>query len=509
MDTKVPQGVAALLAVGATVGAHAVDLSTISTSNILFVSGSTAIDNTIIQRFINTTDGLCGGSIDVYSDTNTGVKFVAVACLSGSRATAFGISLNTPIAVIKEDNADSVNGIAPVNANTAIPFPTVTSVNATNCGAASPHICGGGVTATNRAPNFGYSDVEAKLFGASTANLNVNASVDQVFGIGASLGFYHALQNLQGLTADDNIVHVPSLHRPQLYSMLQGVLPPSILVNTAGTTDASVTTELFGTNTNANSFCGHATTPCATADANNLYLCLRGQSSGTMQISQVYFSRAGCSGSAGFFAAPTHPSCAADGCGWVTATFQSDPSFVGASTGDVLTCLQAHDAAGQFAIGIVGTDNFWGANQPIAARRDWRFIRLDGVMPSIENAAADKYEYWARSVSYAPKAGRPNSAAGVAGGLASVAAQIGSVGTVVAVNTAFQNTAPAFDAGFLAISGVGSNTPNPSNVSQATFRTNPVNSQSKGTASSTNNCQVPNLDLLAPDFANDAVWAVP
>jgi hypothetical protein len=517
MNTRISQAVAAALTLGATVGAHAIDMSGVSTSNILYISGSTAIDNGIQQRFINTTDGLCAaGTIDIYAGTQAGVKFTGVACNASARATSFSpITLNAPIAYFKEDNAGSRNGIDPVNNATAIAFPTPGLMTTANCpgttlngGTSSPHTCNASVTATNVAPQFGYSDVNAQLFGAATTNLNTSASLDTLFGIGASLGFYHALQQLQGLTADDNVADMPSLTRGQVYSILQNILFPAILKNSSGTTNAGATTQLFGTNTVAASFCGNATTSCVTSDVNNIYICQRGQSSGTEQTSQVYFGDIGCTSGNNAFLAPTTATCSASGCGWSTS-FNSDISFAGSGTGDVLSCLQGHDSIGHFAIGIVGIENGWGTYQTNAARKDFRFIKINNVVPSFENVAADRYQYWAQSASYAPKAGRPNVAAGVAGGLASAAAQIGSAATVAALNNSFNYTAPAFDGGFLAIPGVGTNVPNASSVTALNFRSNPVNTYNRGAPTATNECQPPAMDSTAPDSSDFPTWAGP
>jgi hypothetical protein len=228
-----------------------------------------------------------------------------------------------------------------------------------------------------------------------------------------------------------------------------------------------------------------------------------------MQTSQVYFGNIGCAAGAAGFSQPTHTACASDGCGWVTSTYSSDTVFAGNGTGDVLTCLQNHDSQGHLALGIVGVENGWGPYTTNTARKDWRFIKINGVGPSFENVASARYTYWAQSASYSPKAGRGNVPTGVAANLATAASQVGSVGTVAALNSSFNYTAPAFDGGFLAIPGVGSNTPNPSSASVATFRSNPVNSYNRGAATPTNNCQIPTLDLTAPDSSDFPTWAVP
>ena len=511
MNTKITQAVATALALGATAGAYAVDMSTVAAGSIVYVSGSTAIDPGLQAYFTNTTAGLCGAAIDIYSGTNAGVKFQAVACTGGAHA---GTNNGVAIAYIKEDNAGSLNGITPVNNATAIAFPSSTLMTAANCGAASPHTCGTNVTAVNVMPNYGFADVNAELFAAAglaapTGNLTENNSVDTAFGLAASLGFYHALQQLQlgltGTNADDAEAHMPSLTKGQIYTLLvnsAGLLPPSFIVNTAGTANAGATTEVFGSSSGAN-FCGTNAT-CATADATQVYTCIRGQSSGTMQTSQAYFGKIDCATGVTKFNPPTVASCATDGCSWAAAN-NTNASFAGAGTGDVLSCLQGQDAVGHFAIGIVGLENAWSTDQTNTNRRDWRFIKINDVIPSLENIASNRYEYWAQSAGYAPAAGRPNVAAGVAGVTAGLLAQVGPAAVIQALNSGLTHTVlPPFHNGFLAIPSVGTNVPNASNQTNAQFLANPVNSFTRGLPS--NNCQYPTLDITAPDSSVYPTW---
>jgi hypothetical protein len=511
MNTRITQAVATALALGTTAGAYAVDMSTVAAGSIVYVSGSTAIDPGLQSAFTNTVDGLCGAAIDVYAGTNAGVKFQAVACTGGAHA---GGNNGVAIAYIKEDNAGSLNGITPVNNATAIAFPSSTLMTAANCGAASPHTCGTNVTAVNVMPNYGFSDVNAELFAnaglaAPTGNLTENNSVDTAFGIAASLGFYHALQQLQlgltGTNADDTEAHMPALTRGQAYTLLvnsAGLLPPSFIVNSAGTTNAGATLEVFGSSSGA-SHCGTNAT-CATADANTVYTCVRGQSSGTMQTSQAYFGSIDCAGGVSKFNPPTVASCATDGCSWAAAN-NTNAVFAGSGTGDVLSCLQGQDAVGHFAIGIVGLENAWSTDQTNTNRRDWRFVKINDVVPSLENIASDRYEYWAQSAGYAPNAGRPNVAAGVAGVTAGLLPSMGTAAVIQGLNAGLPHTvAPVFHNGFLAIPSVGTNTPNASSVTNAGFVSNPVNSFTRGLPS--NNCQRPTLDVTAPDSSTYPTW---
>src|SRR5262249_53376852 len=148
-------------------------------------------------------------------------------------------------------------------------------------------------------------------------------------------------------------------------------------------------------------------------------------------------------------------------------------------------------------------------------RRDFRYIRVDGVVPSIENVAAGKYLYWAQSSDYIPNAGRPNTATGVAGQIAAAfsnaATVIGNVGQISALNQHFEYTIPAFDGGFLALPASGGQIPNPATGSVVTsFQGNPVNTYTRANGGgSPNNCQTPYASSVAPNVGVPPVWATP
>jgi len=506
MNTRITQAVGAALALGAAAVASAVDITGVPAGNILYVSGSTAIDSGLSGRFTNTVDGLCAaGTIDIYAGTTAGVKFQGVACTGGANA---GANNGVAIAYLKEDNAGSLNGIQPVNDAVTLNYPSQALMTGANClpnafNAGATHACTATVTSVAHVSNFGFADVNAEMFqmvplNAPTANLNVSNSLDALFGIGANLGFYHALQSVQGLPQDDLEADMPTLTRNQIYTILQGggLLPPSIISNTAGTANAGA----------ANVAWGGTVGSTTTVDTGNVYICVRGQSSGTMQTSQAFIGNIDCAAGVPKFAAPTVASCSTDGCSWAAAN-TTNLSFAGSGTGDVLSCLQGQRDARHFAIGIVGAENLWSTDQTNTARRDWRFIKINDQFPSIENAASDRYQYWAQGAGYAPKAGRPNVAAGAAAVTAGQLAAIGSAAVIQGLNaavTAAHTQQPLFHNGFLAIPSVGTNVGNASSATNAAFVANPVSNFTRGLPA--NNCQSPVLDLTAPDTSNYPTW---
>ena len=201
MNLTVKSAVAAVLAVGAAGAASAVDISTITpATNILYSSGSTAIDPVLTDYFIQTATPICvAGTIDVYSSTVT-PKFTAIACTASNATT--GIAAGTNIAIVKEDNGGSLFGIQGVQNITfagspfttgGLQFPTLTQLanTATFCtttakaavtsaglGAYTLHTCGTATTVAKVTPALGFADVEAALFGVSaTAPVALTASL--------------------------------------------------------------------------------------------------------------------------------------------------------------------------------------------------------------------------------------------------------------------------------------------------------------------------------------------
>lgn len=536
LNSKVSQAVTAALALGAAAAAQAaapaaVTIGTVPAGNILYISGSTAITPALLDYMVNATNPLCDktqGTPVVYTGTESGGAFNAVSCVAASRV---GLAAGTKIAIIKENNAGSKNGILPISAPTAnfVSYPNTTAANFdANCVPAAAPITQQGflpyfpvtcdttypiVTSTASTGPYsalGYADVEAAVFGLNPTNVGSGSSVDTPFGIALSLGAYHALQLAEGLTANNTIANMPTLSRVQLAGMFNGFVTDWTHVSGLST-NASVGAQSvhFGNSglNGANHVCYDGTQDSTAADCQagtqasvaetphdtTIYFCERGQSSGTQQTNQIFFAGEGCIGSPIKFLAPTTSSCLASGCAWSAATFGTNQVFAGAGQGDDLSCLEGHDEQGQFAISLSSTDQAWGtvavANN-LQAKADWRFIRIDGAAPSNENIAAGKYDLWAQSAFYFATAG-VNLPTGneltLQKFFTAAATQIGP-DTTAAIDLGLQRSNPTLDGGLLAIP-IGSATPPTPSESQGTFRAAPVNSFLRNNPG--NNCQPP------------------
>jgi ABC-type phosphate transport system substrate-binding protein len=536
LNSKVSQAVTAALALGAAAAAQAaapaaVTIGTVPAGNILYISGSTAITPALVDYMVNATKPLCNkaaGTPVVYTGTETGGQFNAVSCIA---ASSLGLPANTKIAIIKENNAGSKNGILPLSAPATNPvsYPQTTAAGfdghcvpaaapitqagflpyfPVTCDATYPIVTSTATTGPYSA--LGYADVEAAIFGLNPTNVGSGSSVDTPFGIVLSLGAYHALQGAEGLTENNTLANMPTLSRVQLAGMFNGFVTDwTHVFGTGSGSSVGAQSVHFGNSglNGANHVCYDGTQNSTAADCQagtqasvavaphdtTIYFCERGQSSGTQQTTQIFFAGEGCIGSPIKFLAPTTVSCLASGCTWSAASFGTNEVFAGNGQGDDLACLEGHDEQGQFAVSLSSTDQAWGAvavANNLQAKADWRFIRIDGAAPSNENIAAGKYDLWAQSAFYYATSGA-NLPTGneltLQKFFTAAATQIGP-DTTAAIDLGLQRSNPSLDGGLLAIP-IGSATPPSPTETQTQFRATPVNSFLRNNPG--NNCQPP------------------
>lgn len=530
-------------------GGNYTDITSVPSTNILYISGSTAIDPMLKYWGIDTgdTSRLCAaGTATLYAQTAT-PKFTAVACTASSAFTASGISVGSLVAFVKEDAAGSLNGILPLQ-NKSVPgatyttdgkqdFPIYTQMAYSgSASASSGATCYGttksgtgldtylnltcaSVPSVKLVPQLGYSDVEAAVFGVNPTGLNTGNTVDLVFGVATNVGFYRALQVAQGKTTDDTLANMPSLTATELAAIFNGNLyDPSLQLigtNTSGVTSAPASAAVTWGYASGKCFNGTANTttltnaPCTaavTSDAANIYICRRGDTSGSEKAAEIFFDNQGCAFNTAAFIAPatlnTTTICSSgtttDGCAWASAYQTGVNVFTGGGTGDLLDCLVGQDNAGHFAIGFASVDNLSGSQNAKTTRNDFRYIRINGVIPSIEAAAAGKYPFIAESVYYYPTT-QVNAPGAVASSLLSLmtgtAQGVGTAGSVAAINAALINTTQGFNAGALVIPKTGGATPNSVTATNATFAANPVSTVVKNAGTATNNCIRPQAFL--------------
>ncbi|MBD9355736.1 type 2 periplasmic-binding domain-containing protein [Methylomonas albis] len=245
-------------------------------------------------------------------------------------------------------------------------------------------------------PDFGISDVDPEQFrGVNTSGtavnpsdvglLNVESAGGQVFGIGATLKLRNALQEAQfgvgnACVGAESEACMPSLTRDQVASIMTGKLD-SWKDLKVGASDLYTLASAAYKPGNANA---------------RVHICTRTDGSGTKAQMGINFLNYPCA------TAATAPKADTGTLGEVIASAQVHAM---SSAGNLSECLRELDAGvntigtgfnntyttggARWAIGLQGLEK--NANQA----EDWRFIKIDGIAPTLENVAKGKYHDWA------------------------------------------------------------------------------------------------------------------
>jgi hypothetical protein len=425
----------------------------VTSGNYFPTSGSTALDNAIKDYFLRSS-GICQATPNVYIDgatslTGSDVHHTTVTCTSNA---SFGtvVAGTTVIGLSKESSGGSLEGTIYVARGQALPQidPTL-SITCTGAGVSvaagtkyasqQAYTLFTGCSTNNNAsvPVAGWADEAPTAwqgFGArpiTTADisaLNSDQLVQNAFGIAVSLNLYRALQRMQGLTLGDDLATMPSLSSSAITAALTNQFPGwGSLTNAAGTA------------VNSSSFAG-----AKTVDS-TVWICRRGTSSGTSAWLDINFDGQRCnagastgqpnfsnkSGICNGIPTQTPPLTPTDwGCSWDVTTNTTPPLsneypnlvdqvFPGAGTGDVESCLGAHDQNDDFAIGYLTTNAKFGAALSLGTSADttdaiatrWRFIAIDGRQPTLVNEANGVYPYVEDDVLNTLKTASGNTAA--------------------------------------------------------------------------------------------------
>lgn len=553
-------------------GTNSLMCQAVNASNVVLGGGSTAVAAALTQYFeqaLDDTNNPCAVSgtgnpsqLEIYTDT--GNFYTGYACNSNSAA----IGVSAPIAFIKESNAGSGNGLGPVGSATGVPFPTLNNLStASQCTSFvtkpavqktvngvlttvsvpyTSYSCT--ITSNALAANIGFADVDAGLFGHSAGfyGVNANPDIDIIFAPAVSLGLYRELQAVQGLTVGaDDLADMPNLTKAELTSIftggvaggISGVQDWSFLegwnpTSSAGATLGSIAAPYGSHSSDGGSYVG--STGALPANT-TIYICRRDDFSGTEKTMETYFGGSTqsvqggqcVSGNNAWALANAGASAELLGQGWAVSQ-TSTQVFANKSTGNVLSCLEGQDSVGHYAIGYASIDNGWGANASSGAI-DWRYTRLDGIAPSIENATSGRWPLWAQSIATTPTSTtnanainklNANAQALVTGILG--VHGIGYYKVIEAVNAQDQWSNPSIHGGILAVpdtsanGGTGVNVPVDASASDATFFASPVNMYMKvtgaadayNTPGAIDNCQTPTLGAGADVPNNTPIGGV-
>ena len=398
-----------------TVDGNGIPVINAATTYEIFLSGSSAagpfIDSLLTSSKVPAANRICDSSqlVYKYSDTATGGKDQkAYLCVLNTANPALtGLAGNkTNLLVYKRDNGGSAQGVAPVVADTAIDFLKVDTP--ANCAKVSDGVAGvsftkincnytsGDVTLSNpKKPDFGISDVDpvqfqgdntpsgfAPVTATDVSKLTVKAAASQVFGIAVSTKLRNAMQEAQfgktnACVGKETAACMPSLNSAQIASIFTGKL------NSWKQLKLGFASDLF---TNASA---------ANKAANDrLHICRRTSGSGTQAQLGIKFMGYPCNTVAKQGAVDT---------GALPETIAKAQVHAMSSSGTMSECLSELNSASntvgtsfnntftdgaRWAIGIQGTEQ----NANLAS--DWRFIKIDGVEPTLDKVVRGQYKDW-------------------------------------------------------------------------------------------------------------------
>jgi hypothetical protein len=426
-----------LIQAGALCGALAVAASA-SASDInteaakLYISGATATDNGLLTLFLRnssaTVDSFCKAPIDLYVDAaklKDSHQRVVVCPLKNAVG---GVAASTVVAIFKESNGGSGDGTVPIaDAGTRV-FMNETAPNCAsssaiaansipdnggvvNSQALTLHISCTGVTPASGTGSIradvGVADVNPALFTKGTAAITP-AQVDRLtadplyqpsFGVAVSLNLYRALQRAQGKTLNDLEANVPSLPQSAIAGLFTqgGTASWSTIKFDSGGTLKSIADVAFTEGGNK-------------VVSDTVYVCRRGDESGTQASFAQFFLDERCGKGDEIFKLAVNSGCQQNGCVWDSATYGADATFAGKGSGDVRNCLDGHNDIGNqaanpkvpdhYAVGILGTESKYdtpnglgGSTNAAAGTQAFRYIAIDGRVPNLENVAKGKYDF--------------------------------------------------------------------------------------------------------------------
>jgi hypothetical protein len=403
-------------------------------ANVVNLSGATATDIALADALINNSaNGICdpASDIDVYTTEvdflNQSAANYAVVCKT--KATVTPAAVAGVEVVVRKYSGGSGSGIGNVASGALVNPDNLNNrqwVDYEACRTAPPARTGGGAnpelnvnlgagrqvatrvyrqcqTAAGQVTVGGLSDVEPALLGTSATvqgQLVIRPGVAVGFAPIVSLPLFLQLQTAEGIT-----------QTPVLASETSAVMPNLSSAQVRGIFSGKITTAAF-LYSNPPADTGSGTVFGAAGGTQNIFVCRRGNSSGTQTSFQIHYLRQGC-GTAGVgtsqlqFVAPTGAgvtnNCAGGGCGWDPAVYQNDRVFAGTGSADVVACVNYHSSVGHYAVGVLSTETL----ADDTANAVFRHVKVDGSAPSLENIVAGAYDFFTENTFNTPGATAP------------------------------------------------------------------------------------------------------
>ena len=508
--------------------------ATLADTTRVYLSGSSALQQLVEGSLLNgTKDGVCKtGTLRKYQDTPTaGNDQVAYLCELNAGAATLNPVLNTlkthagtwksNLLLYKRNNGGSLKGTVPVANNQTIEFLEVEN----NAGTCTP-IAAGSYAATvncdynastNRnlsIPDFGIADVEPKIFTTASANApvgtanlatgyKVSPGIAAVFGVTVTTKLRNALQEAQfgkgnACVGSETEACMPSLASRQIADIFAAYPAPVAPLTTPALGAGKIhdwkqlkvgTSDLWT-----------AASAAYRPTSSKVHICSRTAGSGTKAQFGIRFLDNACNpvGSKLVGQADYVGENEVAGSTPVTEAAVRPIVHAMASSGGQEECMDELDLDTNNSSGSFNSSIYTGARWAIgynsldknASRsKSYRFIKVDGVAPTIQNVANGSYHDWVEST-YLYRTGAVNPLKGDM--LTLVNEIINSFGKPAVVATANAKAVHSFGtSAFLSVP----NAYHPANVNGSVTLSSPVNPLSyaiyPSNANPSNNCRVP------------------
>ncbi|MFZ2726648.1 MAG: hypothetical protein WAX77_10385 [Methylococcaceae bacterium] len=415
---------------------------TLANTTEIYLSGTAALQE-IIERslLIGTTDGICkAGTVRKYQDKpSSGANQIAYLC-EFNKGAGLNPIINTlathpkvwknNLLLYKRNEGGSLLGILPVANNLPTAFLNVTA----NLGSCTPTTAGSFVATVacdfstsnnnNHIPDFGVSDQEPRVFNVANGNAPTGTptissnyktipGVDALFGIAVTTKLRNALQEAQfGTTstcvASETESCMPTLSSGQIAAIFAAypapTAPATLPVAGAGKFHdwkqfkIGATGDLWTNASSANK-----------ATSSKLHICSRNSGAGTKVALGMVFLDNACNPAASKVVSQADYM----GTGEIAGSAPVPESairptvHVTSSLGGFDECMDELDLDTENNSGAFDSTQYQGSRWAIgytvmernATRsKSYRFIKVDGVAPTLLNVASGQYPFWAETI---------------------------------------------------------------------------------------------------------------
>ena len=379
----------------------------------IFIAGSSAATPMIEKSII----AISTGTVFKYSESS----IVAITYIFTAKAGVTGLTSGGTYIVNKRDKDGSINAIlaatgTPAQFNNRTAVVGALGAQTPTCtvdGSLTKCIEPAAIALVAHASDVNLSDVDAQQFasvlnGATTANALASKALTvastpiagQTFGIVVNSKLRDAMQvamKVAGIlpatcltTGKETEACMPSLTSEQI---------STIFAKERFTDWGNLK---FGGTTGKDLFTIQST---ANRPANrDVHICSRTAGSGTLATLNVKFENAPCFSGNEAIQSPTSATTVAE----TGASGSMKPYHATTSSGNLENCLTALDSGTanstftpptsfRWAIGIMGTE------RNATNGKAYRFIKIDGVSPSVENVVKGKYKFWGELAAVGPQ----------------------------------------------------------------------------------------------------------